>query len=178
MILTRHALNLQPTFLLTAFRKLGICAANEHLSGMIMKTEDGSIAIHPQLVDTWRQYVQEGQVADDSPPPAPIHVTARKLSESSVEILWRADADLQSGLSYVVIQRDGVDYAQYPEKPANPYGRGLFQGMSYHDTPVAPMRAMRFVDRNVESAKQHEYRVIAVNTAGLRSEASPVAKAP
>jgi hypothetical protein len=51
---------------------------------------------------------------------------------------WQADADLQSGLAGFVVEKDGLEIARLPEKAENRYGRPVFQGMSYHDTPEAP----------------------------------------
>ena len=43
--------------------------------------------------------------------------------------------------------------------------------MSYHDTPEPGFPAMRYLDRSA-GAEKHEYRVVAVNGAELRSEPS------
>jgi hypothetical protein len=77
-----------------------------------------------------------------------------------------------------VIQRDGQVLAQFPEKPVGKFGRPLFQSMSYHDTPERPLVDMKFIDRAAEAGKSHEYRVIVVNSVGLKSEPSALAKVP
>ena len=40
--------------------------------------------------------------------------------------------------------------------------------MSYHDTPEAPMPEMRFEDKDPKPGAR--YRVIAINSVGLRSK--------
>jgi hypothetical protein len=86
------------------------------------------------------------------------------------DITWQADADFESGISGFVIERDGKEIGHVPEKPVGRFGRPLFQVMSYHDTPEAPVPEMRFRDPNpVPGAR---YRVIAINSAGLRSKPS------
>jgi hypothetical protein len=72
--------------------------------------------------------------------------------------------------------RDGKDLAQVPEKPIGKFGRPLFQSMSYHDTPTKPLPDMRYVDTTAGPAAAHQYRVITVNSVGLRSQ--PAAAAP
>ena len=49
--------------------------------------------------------------------------------------------------------------------------------MSYHDTPEKPLPAMRFLDRTAKPGTKHSYRIIAVNSVGLKSKPSKVATA-
>lgn len=115
----------------------------------------------------WMQYVQDTAVADKTPPPAPtgLHVRGNELT-------WQAEADLQSGLAGFVIQRDGRFLANVPEQAKNPFGRPIFQNLQYSDTPTQPLVAMRFTDLSAEQGKKHRYRIVAVNTVGLKSEPS------
>lgn len=117
------------------------------------------------IAKLWMQYVKDSEVADSTPPPAPSPVRV-----SGRELRWTAEADLESGIERFLILRDGVQIASVPEEPNNPFGRPLFQGLQYSDTPVVPLAEMRFVDEGAEAGKTHEYRVISVNTRGLRSE--------
>ena len=55
------------------------------------------------------------------------------------------------------------------------YGRPLFQGLSYHDTPFAPLPQMRHVDTSAPAGGKHVYTVIALNSAGVPSEPSSAA---
>ena len=85
-------------------------------------------------------------------------------------LTWQAEADLESGLAYFIVERDGLQIATVPESPKNPFGRPVFQGLQYSDTPTQPLVQMTFTDGKAEPGKTHRYRVIAVNTAGLKSE--------
>jgi hypothetical protein len=114
---------------------------------------------------SWMNYVTDTEIADTTPPASP--------SEPDVkgsEITWTADADLESGIAYFVIERDGKVLATVPEKPKNPFGRPIFQGLQYSDTPAIPLMEMRYTDTTAEAGKTHQYRVITVNTAGLESK--------
>jgi hypothetical protein len=124
------------------------------------------------VAKAWLEYVRIGDVADTTPPPAPVNVRA-VAKGGAVELFWDAEADLESGLKAFIIQRDGSDLAQYPEKPTNRFGRPLFQGLSHGDTPVAPLLDFRFTDTTAKPGAKHSYSVITVNTVGLKSE--PVA---
>jgi hypothetical protein len=49
------------------------------------------------------------------------------------------------------------------------YGRPIFQGLSYHDTPYAPLPQMRYADNSALAGAKHIYTVIALNSAGVPS---------
>jgi hypothetical protein len=119
----------------------------------------------------WRQYVQDTAVADATPPPVPHHVRL-----AGTELTWEAEADLESGLAGFLVERDGALLAAAPEAGKNPFGRPLFQGLQYSDTPLQPLVRMRFADATAEPGRAHAYRVMSVNTAGLRSQPSEPAR--
>jgi len=112
----------------------------------------------------WAQYVKDTAVTDTTPPPAPTN-----LQVKGNELTWESEADLESGLAGFIIERDGQFLANVPEKGKNPFGRPLFQNLQYSDTPAQPLVQMRFTDTSAEEGKTHRYRVIAVNTVGLKS---------
>jgi pimeloyl-ACP methyl ester carboxylesterase len=113
----------------------------------------------------WGRYVRDTAVDDNTPPPAP-----RNVRVEGARVSWEADADLESGLAGFVIERDGTFLANVPEQPKNPFGRPLFQNLQYSDTPSNPLVQMQFTDPKPEAGRTHQYRVIAVNTVGLRSK--------
>ncbi|MDA7888039.1 PHB depolymerase family esterase [Akkermansiaceae bacterium] len=116
------------------------------------------------LLDVWSSYVEDTKVADTTPPPAPTNLTVK-----GNDLIWNATADLESGLAHFIIERDGVEIATVPDKPTNKFGRPVFQGLQYSDTPAQPLVKMRFTDPKPEAGKTHTYRVISVNTVGLKS---------
>ena len=118
----------------------------------------------------WVQYVKDTKVSDTTPPPAPTNVRVRGNT-----LTWEAEADLESGLASFIIERDGKVLASVPEKGKNPFGRPVFQNLQYSDTPTQPLVPMRFTDTKAEAGTRHAYRVIAVNTVGLKSKPSPEA---
>ncbi|MBI1346462.1 hypothetical protein GC163_09245 [bacterium] len=116
------------------------------------------------IAKSWMEYVKDTVVSDITPPPAPsdLQVAGNKLT-------WTVEADLESGLAEFIIERDGQFLAKVPEQAKNPFGRPLFQNLQYSDTPTQPLVPMEFTDTTAQSGAEHKYRVIAVNTAGLKS---------
>ncbi len=118
-----------------------------------------------KVAKAWMQYVTDTKVADTTPPPAPAAPVVK-----GNELTWTAEADLESGLAHFLIERDGQVIATVPKDAKNPFGRPIFQGLQYSDTPAAPLVQMRFTDTTAQSGNQHSYRIIAVNTQGLKSK--------
>ena len=122
-----------------------------------------------RIAKAWTEYVKDGNVSDSTPPPAP---TEAMLTGN--ELTWNAAADLESGIGGFIIERDGTELARVPQKPSGSVGRQIFQINGYSDTPTPPLAEMRFTDATAKAGEKHEYRIIAVNSAGLKS---PPAKA-
>ena len=133
---------------------------------------DASVIIAPKSRDprmtpdySMMQQLLRTALPDTTPPPAPTN-----LRVNGNQLAWQAEADLESGLAGFVIERDGQEIAKLPEQPKNPFGRPIFQGLQYSDTPTQPLVPMTFTDKTAEPGKQHTYRIISVNTVGLRSK--------
>jgi hypothetical protein len=123
------------------------------------------------IAQAWMQYIADTGVRDATPPPAPTN-----LRVNGNELAWEAQADLESGLASFIIERDGQFLANVPEQGRNPFGRPIFQNLQYSDTPIQPLVPLRFSDSKAEPGQRHTYRVVAVNTAGLKSPPSASAQ--
>ena len=121
------------------------------------------------VAKAWSEYVKTGAVSDTTPPPSPFNVAAKTQADGSVELTWDADADFESGIQQFVIERDGTELGRLPATPKGKFGRALFQSMSFHDTPEAPLPEMKFTDTSAKPGEKHEYHVIAINGVGLKS---------
>jgi pimeloyl-ACP methyl ester carboxylesterase len=117
------------------------------------------------IAKAWSSYVKDTAIPDTTPPPAPTD-----LAVKGNDLSWKCEADLESGLAGFVIERDGVVLAKLPGTGTNPFGRPVFQNLSYSDTPTQPLVEMRYIDASAEAGKTYQYRIIAVNTVGLESE--------
>ena len=118
----------------------------------------------------WMDYVRTGTVSGTGAPPAPVNVHVKVAAASGNEISWDAEADIASGLGGFIVLRDGHGIARLPTQPPEVvYGRPLFQGLSYHDTPYAPLPQMRYADPSAPAGTKHVYTVIALNSAGVAS---------
>lgn len=111
--------------------------------------------------------MKTGATNDTTPPPAPFNVAIKAITEG-VELTWDAHADFESGVRQFLIKKDGQVVGRVPEKLTNPFGRPLFQGVTYGDTPTLPLAAMRFIDKGAKAGAKYE--VVAVNSAGLESK--------
>lgn len=121
------------------------------------------------IARSWMQYVKDTGVTDATPPPAP---TGVRLQNN--QLRWEAAADLESGLAGFIIERDGEFLANVPEQGKNRFGRPVFQNLQYSDTPTQPLVPMTFTDTTADRGQAHTYRVIAVNTVGLKSKPAAV----
>lgn len=120
------------------------------------------------------EYVEQGSLADDTPPPAPSAVKAVRNDDGTVTVTWQAEADFESGIRGFVIERAaGEEFetvGSVPETPKGRFGRPLFQAMSYHDTPEAPLPEMKFIDPTApKTGELPVYRVRTVNSVELQS---------
>src|SRR5215472_3833728 len=113
------------------------------------------------------EYVKDTKVSDTTAPPAP---TGVRLKGNT--LTWEAEADLESGLASFIIERNGEVLANVPEQGNNPFGRPVFQNLQYSDTPTQPLVPMRYTDTKAKAGAKHVYRVLAVNTMGLKSKPS------
>jgi pimeloyl-ACP methyl ester carboxylesterase len=123
-----------------------------------------------EIARAWMEYVKNTAVSDSSPPPAPANL---RLNNS--QLSWDCLADLESGLAGFLIERNGEVVASTLEQAKNPFGRPLFQNLQYSDTPPMPLPSMTWRDPSASPGVLSDYRVISVNTAGLRSDGKPVA---
>jgi poly(3-hydroxybutyrate) depolymerase len=130
------------------------------------------------VAKAWMQYVKTGTVGDHTPPPAPFIVRVTKGYDGN-EIVWEAEADFESGVGGFIVMRNGRGLATLsPKTPADGvFGRPLFQGLSYHDTPEEPNRAMRYVDTTAKPDKKNIYSVVEINSAGIPSKPSAIVTA-
>lgn len=117
-----------------------------------------------RVAQSWMRYVKNTQVEDTTPPPAPTNIRI----ENGV-LKWDAEADLESGIRKFIILHQGQQIATVPSNPQNRFGRPLFQGLQYSDTPLQPLIKLQYPIDLSESANAIDYKVVAENTVGLKS---------
>ncbi|WP_419581330.1 hypothetical protein [Stieleria magnilauensis] len=120
------------------------------------------------IATLWMQYRKDTRVADASPPPPP-----KSVQLQGNRLRWRAEADLQSGIEKFIILRNGKPLAEVPIEVTNRFGRPIFQGLQYSDTPMQTLVQMEFVDQTAERGVDHGYSIVTVNTVGLKSKPTP-----
>ena len=128
-----------------------------------------------RIARLWTQYSKDSAVPDETPPPAP----TKAVLDGEI-LVWECEADLESGLACFVIELDGKEIARVPEKSNNPFGRPVFQGLQYSDTPPQPLAQMRLsIPKNAESrsdSSSQKWTIHSVNTVGRASSKAIVSK--
>lgn len=118
-----------------------------------------------RIAKLYSQYCKDSLVPDDTLPPAPTNAV-----REGGTIGWECEADLESGVAYFVIESDGKEVARLPEKSNNPFGRPVFQGLQYSDTPPQPLAQMRVSIQSLSDSKSGsgpgKLTVHSVNTVG------------
>ncbi|SFC66505.1 hypothetical protein SAMN05421747_11812 [Parapedobacter composti] len=112
----------------------------------------------------WKEYVITGDVIDRTPPPAPYDVKAKRIHNREVELSWRADADVESGIKQFCIYDGEQLIARFPEQDV--YQR--FDTNGDNAIGFTALAEMRVVLTLAESSDAN-LRVSTVNHAGLHS---------
>ena len=113
----------------------------------------------------WEHYVRDTNVPDTTPPPSPVGIRLKGNT-----LTWDAEADVESGLAGFEIRLKEQDPIRIPAKGKNRFGRPLFQGLQYSDTPVTPLVELRWVDDRLLNLSVSDVDLRAVNTVGLVSQ--------
>jgi pimeloyl-ACP methyl ester carboxylesterase len=62
----------------------------------------------------WREYAITGTIIDRTPPPAPYEVKLMRRHNVTVSVTWKADADIESGISHFNIYKDNQLVGRFP----------------------------------------------------------------
>ena len=119
----------------------------------------------------WMQYVNDTKVEDLTSPPSP----SNPILNSGI-LTWSAKADLESGIEKFLIYRDDQLIGEVASNKPNRFGRQIFQGLLYSDTPTLPLNQMKFDTRDFVQKENEKYTVVTVNTVGGRSKPSSSAR--
>src|SRR3546814_461693 len=66
----------------------------------------------------WKEYSITGTVIDRTPPPSPYGLTTKRLHNVAVELSWKADADIESGIKHFNIYNGNQLIGRFPEHGA------------------------------------------------------------
>lgn len=131
------------------------------------KIENSVWLPNKHIAKAWMSYNKDNKIVDNTRPPAP-----KNLEIKGNKLTWKAEADIESGLAYFIIERNGKFLAKIPEVDEFTEGRPVFQSLYKGDTPKQPLRQMQFIDTTYIEGQHYKYRVTAVNTVGLKSKRS------
>ena len=113
-------------------------------------------------------------VADVTPPLPPFNVRVTSRGSGAMKTLGTPRPVLKVGLagSSSCATIEGRPICCRPMTPNVVYGRPLFHGLSYNDTPEGPHPEIRYLDASAKPGEKHTYSILTVNSAGVPSEPS------
>ncbi|MBO9593979.1 MAG: alpha/beta hydrolase [Niabella sp.] len=106
----------------------------------------------------WREYVITGTVTDRTPPPAPYGLQITGQPDGRVVLTWKADADVESGISHFNIYRNHVLVGRLPST-------GTYQQFDTNGDNAYPLAVPKM--EQVLAAPVSEMGTIAVSTVNL-----------
>ena len=62
----------------------------------------------------YQEFIQSGTILDHTLPPTPYHVIIKKQNRQGIKITWEADADIESGIKYFNIYKNGKFIQRFP----------------------------------------------------------------
>lgn len=118
----------------------------------------------------WREYIITGTIVDHTPPPAPYALAMRRRHNVTVELSWKADADVESGISHFNIYKGDQLVGRYPA--TGNYQNFDTNGDDAYPLTVPPLRTdIMFLVNDAATVS-----VTTVNQFGLESEHAVLAK--
>ncbi|MCF3108732.1 hypothetical protein LL912_08075 [Niabella sp. CC-SYL272] len=117
----------------------------------------------------WREYVLTGTVIDQTPPPPPYSLQRTRKPHGRAMVTWKADADIESGISHFNIYRNNVLIARLPST-------GSFQQFDTNGDNAEPL-VLPEMKQELAYPENDPGRIAVstVNHFGLESERIPAA---
>jgi pimeloyl-ACP methyl ester carboxylesterase len=119
-----------------------------------------------QFAEQWSEYVRTGKIEDKTPPlKPPYDVTVRKEGPY-VLVAWKADADMESGISSFSVYRDNKMISGATDSLKWDFRT------DYHDNPLVIYDKFEFMDKTASRKRNHCYQVTLINQTGMESAKS------
>lgn len=132
--------------------------------------DKSSLCVLPdrETAEIWKEYVTTNDVKDKTPPPEPYGLEAARSGKNVVELKWKADADIESGIASFKIFVDEMHRGTLPES-------GWYQSFDTNGDNAYPVNPppMRVTIKNAPEGK-FKVGVRTVNQAGLESETAEI----
>ena len=111
----------------------------------------------------WREYIITGTLTDRTAPPAPYGLRLFRRHNMTVELSWKADADVESGISHFNIYKGGHWVARFPSS-------GVYQGFDINGDDAYPLSLPELrTDISLPWNDAGKISISAVNHFGLES---------
>lgn len=111
----------------------------------------------------WREYIITGTLLDRTAPPAPYALKLARRHNMTVELSWKADADIESGISHFNIYKDGNLINRFPTS-------GIYQDFDTNGDDAFPMMVAPLrVEITIAANDTGNIEITTVNRSGLES---------
>lgn len=135
------------------------------------KSNHSSLSILPDSATAakWREYVMTGTVIDKTPPPAPFSLKVVNHNQTDLDLIWNADADIESGVEYFNIYVNNQLIGRVPDT-------GSYQSFDTNgDNPLSrQLPEMKFNVLKFITEKTDTLSVSTINHFGLESTKSMI----
>lgn len=129
----------------------------------------------------WQEYLRTGWVTDTTPPGAPYNLSYKFEGKRSLSIMWKAKADLESGIKQFYLYRNGKQVKKFVGINDD-YVKKNFQYGNYGDEPGPEAlyenvdewipTKMEFKDYRLHPDSIYTYQIRMVNWSDLESSLS------
>ncbi|MDR1156482.1 MAG: Ig-like domain-containing protein [Bacteroidales bacterium] len=111
----------------------------------------------------WKEYVMTGTVADKTPPPPPYEMRRERKNATTAVLSWKADADIESGISHFRIYKNGQFAARFPAS-------GEYQQFDTNGDNTSPIGSLlKEMKTEISAGENDLLSVSTVNRFGLES---------
>ena len=112
----------------------------------------------------WKEYVITGTIVDRTRPDAPFDLRLKRLHNVTVEVSWKADADIESGIRCFHIYRGNQLIGRFPQN-------GDYQNFDRNGDDALPMSNLPELRTSVQFVKgdQETLSICTVNHFGMES---------
>jgi pimeloyl-ACP methyl ester carboxylesterase len=119
--------------------------------------------------DKWREYVTTGTIVDKTPPPPPYYAEIKNIDKATIDLSWKANADIESGIKYFNIYKNNQFVQRYPS--------GDFQSFDTNGDNCLPITPQSLTCRiSGINRKSDTFAITTVNHFGLESSKYNVKK--
>jgi pimeloyl-ACP methyl ester carboxylesterase len=110
----------------------------------------------------WKEYVTTGTVVDVTLPPPPYSAKREQKSQTVASLAWKANADIESGIGYFKIYKNGQYLVRFPSS-------GEYQTFVTNGDNAVPGKTLPAMQTEVNAGESDRLTISTVNRFSLES---------